>query len=253
MPEIAIIMVEPENQGNIGAVARAMKNFGLKELYLVRPKDEIGDLARKMAANAQDILDNAKIVMSFEEIRHEFNLIYGTTAVPAKRSTNVLRITMTPSQFAKLISEARGKVAILLGRESHGLSNQELEECDAIITIPTSIEYPTLNVAMAGTIIFYELFLQNKDGRKRGFKVVDKKTKEMLIEKINALISRTNLPPHKIRLIIRAFRNLIGKSVISDKEAGLLLTAFSRVDKAFLKMVGADGYKLACEGESDLG
>ncbi|MGB9724941.1 MAG: RNA methyltransferase [Nitrososphaeria archaeon] len=242
MPEIVVIMIEPENQGNIGAIARAMKNFGLRELYLVRPKDELGELARKMAANAQDILDNVKILMSFDEIKEKFDLIYGTTAVQARRSTNILRITITPSQFANLISGTKGKVAILFGRESHGLTNQELNECDAIVTIPTSLEYPTLNVAMAGAIIFYELF-QKIGGKKRGFRIADRKIKGMLVDKVNTLVSRTNLPPHKIRLITRAFRNLIGKSAISEKEAGLLLTAFSRVDKAFLKMVKEDGYK----------
>ncbi|MEM0385578.1 MAG: RNA methyltransferase [Nitrososphaeria archaeon] len=253
MPEITIIMVEPENQGNIGAVARAMKNFGLKELYLIRPKDEIGEFARRIAANAQDILDNAKILTSFEEVKKEFDLIYGTTAIPAKRSTNVLRITITPTQLANIISDAKGRIAILLGRESHGLSNQELEECDAVVTIPSSLEYPTLNVAMAGTIIFYELFQKMWYKKKSKFKMADKKTKELLIEKLKILVSRTNLPPHKIRLITRAFRNFIGKSVVSDKEARLLLTAFSRVDKAFLRKGENNGYKLTRKGKGDLG
>ncbi len=253
MPEIAIVMVEPENQGNIGAVARAMKNFGLKELYLVRPKDEIGEFARKIAANAQDILDNAKILSSFEEVKKKFNLIYGTTAIPAKRSTNVLRITITPTQLANTISNAKGKIAILLGRESHGLSNKELEECDAVVTIPSSQEYPTLNVAMAGTIIFYELFQKIRYRRKNKFRIVDNKTKELLIEKLKEIVSRTNLPPHKVRLIIRAFRNFIGKSVLSDKEARLLLTAFSRIDKAFLQKGKNNGHKFTCESKSNMG
>ncbi|MCX8188352.1 MAG: RNA methyltransferase [Nitrososphaeria archaeon] len=253
MPEIAIIMIEPENQGNIGAVARAMKNFGLKELYLIRPKDEIGEFARKIAANAQDILDNAKILTSFEEVKKRFNLIYGTTAISAKRSTNVLRITITPAQLANIISNAKGKVAVLLGRESHGLSNQELEECDAVVTIPSSQEYPTLNVAMAGTIIFYEIFQKIAYKKEGKFKMADKKTKELLIEKLKILVSRTNLPPHKIRLITRAFRNFIGKSVLSDKEARLLLTAFSRIDKAFLQKGENDGYKLTCKSKGNMG
>ena len=228
MAETIVGMLEPENQGNIGAIARSMKNFGLNQLYLINPKDILGVSSKRMAAHAQDILDNAKILMTLEDLKKECDLLYGTTAISAKRSANLIRNTITPSEFANLASSIKGRIAVLLGRESSGLSNNELEQCDSVITIPANKQYPTLNVAMAGTIIFYEIY---KVGRStQAFSAIDKITKENLLEKIRSIVSKTNLPQYKRIMVEQAFKNIIGKSAISKKEAGLLLTAFRRIE-----------------------
>jgi len=228
MAEIIVVMVEPENQGNIGAVARSMKNFGLRQLYLIGPKDCLGVDARKMASHAQDVLENAKILKNFGELKKDCNLIYGTTAIPAKRPSNLTRNTMTPSEFASLVASIDGKIAILLGRESTGLSNRELEDCDAVITIPADLQYSTLNVSTAGAIIFYEIY--KKIGQIKTSSLIDINSKENLLKRFKSIVSKTNLPEYKRNMTEQAFKNIIGKSAISKKEAGLLLTALNRVD-----------------------
>jgi TrmH family RNA methyltransferase len=228
MAEIIVVMIEPENQGNIGAVARSMKNFELRQLYLINPKDEIGVDARKMASHAQDVLGNAKILKNLKELKKECSLLYGTTAISAKRPSNLTRNALTPSEFASLISSTDGKIAILFGRESRGLSNRELDYCDAVITIPANILYSTLNVSTAAAIIFYEIY--KKIGRITLSSTIDLNTKENLLKRFKGIISKTNLPDYKRSMIEQAFKNTIGKSSISRKEAGLLLTALNRID-----------------------
>lgn len=227
MAEVMVAMIEPENQGNIGAVARGMKNFGLRRLYLINPKEGLGVEARKMASHAQDVLENLKILKNFEELKKECSLLYGTTAIPAKRPSNLTRNTMTPSEFASLVSSINGNVAIILGRESSGLSNRELEACDAVITIPADLQYSTLNVSTAGAIIFYELY---KNMGQMTSSLIDINTKENLLKRFKSIVSKTNLPEYKKSMTVQAFKNTIGKSAVSKKEGGLLLTALNRVD-----------------------
>jgi TrmH family RNA methyltransferase len=227
MAEIIVAMIEPESEGNIGSVARGMKNFGLSQLYLINPKEGIGVYSRKMAAHAQEILDNTKILENLEELEKECDLIYGTTAITAKRPSNIRRNVISPSEFARIASSINGRIAVLLGRESSGLSNMELERCDAVISIPADEQYPTLNVATAGGIIFYEIF---KAGRRiQASPSIDRPTKENILDEFRSIISRTNIPEYKRHLIEQAFKSLIGKSAVSKKEAGLLLMAFHRV------------------------
>ena len=86
------------------------------------------------------------------------DVVVGTSSVAAKSSSNVSRVAITPKQLAERIVSAKGTVAIVFGRESSGLTNQELEACDFIVTIPASQDYNVLNVATAASIIFYEIF-----------------------------------------------------------------------------------------------
>ncbi|MEM3403554.1 MAG: TrmJ/YjtD family RNA methyltransferase [Nitrososphaeria archaeon] len=229
MVDIAIAMMEPENEGNIGAVARAMGNFALSKLYLINPKIHIGINSRKMAAHAQSILDNAIILSNIASLKEEYDLLYGTTAILAKRPSNIKRNVLKPDDFAKLVSKIKGKVIILLGRESSGLSNEELEYCDAVITIPACEDYPTLNVATASAILFYELYKNNTEIK--GLPLMNKRTKKLLLEKFLAVISQTNLPAYKKKLVGKAFKNILGKSIITKKEGSLLITALNRVEK----------------------
>jgi len=238
MADIAIAMMEPENEGNVGAIARAMKNFDLNKLYLINPKIHISEYSRKIAVRAQNILDNARILPTIEKLKDEYDLLYGTTAIPAKRPSNIKRNILKPSDFAKLISNVKGRAVILLGRESSGLSNKELEYCDAVITIPACEDYPTLNVATAGAILFYELY-KNK-AKNEGFPTIDKKTRRLILEKFTKIVSQTNLPEYRKKLVGKAFKNILGKSIITKKEAGLLITALNRVEKELAIRVGKD-------------
>jgi len=239
LSNIAIIFLEAENEGNIGAIARAMKNFNLNKLILVNPKAEIGDTARMMAMHGEDILDKTKNVSSLEEAIRDADFIIGTTAISGG-DYNILRVNVPPEDMGNIVG-LRGKICIMFGRESRGLSNDELDRCDSIITIPSSSKYPTLNVAQAATIVFYELFKAFQSHRQTKYRKADRIEKEKLIDYFKELLRRANYPVRKQYIALRIFRSILGRSFISGRESHTLMGVFRRA----LKMLS----KTNCESE----
>jgi len=152
---LSFVLVEPREPGNIGASARAIKNMGFRNLCLVNPPSRLTDEARWFACNALDVLDTAR---SYPDLKHA---IQGSvTVVGTSRRTGKLRGVILPvEQGAKSIIERAqdGTVAILFGREDRGLLNEEVDECGMLLTIPTSREHRSLNLAQAVLIVAYEL------------------------------------------------------------------------------------------------
>lgn len=239
LSNIVIIFLEAENEGNIGAIARAMKNFSLNRLILVNPKAEIGDTARMMAMHGEDVLNKTKKVSSLEEAIRDADFIIGTTAISGG-DYNILRVNIPPEDMGD-IAGLRGKICIIFGRESRGLSNEELDRCDSIITIPSSSKYPTLNVAQAATIVFYELFKAFQSHRQIKYRKADRIEKEKLIDYFKELLERTNYPVRKQYIALRIFKNILGRSFISGRESHTLMGVFRRA----LKMLS----KINCESE----
>jgi tRNA/rRNA methyltransferase len=157
----------------------------------------------------------------------ESSLPIGTTARPGKSSRNVLRSTIDPTAVARRAISNKGKVAIVLGRDTTGLSNKELSLCDLTLTIPTNPEYPTMNVSHAAAVIFYELFkvCRKKNSKER---IPDKKAMNRLMGFFNELVARSELPTHRRKLANRAFRNIISRSFITQRETSLLMGVFRK-------------------------
>ncbi|ODN43796.1 tRNA (cytosine(32)/uridine(32)-2'-O)-methyltransferase TrmJ [Piscirickettsia litoralis] len=163
LPKVRIVLVETSHSGNIGAVARAMKNMGLGRLYLVSPKDFPSDQAYALSSHAEDVLDNAVVTTSLEEAIADCELVLGTSA----RERKVPWPLEEPRQMAKrVISEHnQHEIAIVFGRERTGLTNQELQRCHYHVHIPTNEEYSSLNLAQAVQVISYELRLAALDNK----------------------------------------------------------------------------------------
>ncbi len=151
---IRIVMVETTHPGNIGAAARAMKAMGYKNLYLVKPKIYPNAEATARAAGADDILTRAVVCESLEEALHGCVTVVASSARPRAISSPVF----TPREYASKLHEMvkLGPVALVFGRESSGLSNEELEHCNVILQIPTNPDFSSLNVASAIQILCYE-------------------------------------------------------------------------------------------------
>jgi len=150
---ISIILINITHPGNIGAAARAMKTMGIKHLALVQPKTFPSADATARAAGADDILANAQVFDSFEESLQDCHLILGTSA----RQRSLGWPTLTPKACAEKVSTSPGKVAVVFGRESIGLTNKELDLCHYLVQIPTHPTFSSLNVASAVQILAYEL------------------------------------------------------------------------------------------------
>jgi TrmH family RNA methyltransferase len=205
-----------------------MKNFNLKDLWIVNPKVPLDGEARAYAAHGVEILERARIVNDLEEATAGVELVVGSTAIPAKCSSNLI-ISITPFELAKKI-QTISSIAILFGRESSGLRNEELQKCDLVVTIPTDGTYRTLNVATAASIIFYELYKSNwkNDATQSSLKPAGEDIRKQLTERFSQMCEMSGIPSHKKKLAERAFRNILARSVISRREASLLLGVFRR-------------------------
>jgi TrmH family RNA methyltransferase len=154
--DIRFVLVEPSHPGNIGAVARGMKNMALRKLVLVRPRVFPHSEAVARASGATDVLDNAKVVGSLEEAIAGCGYIAATTSRDRDQNFRVLTVR---EAAPRLLDEAlRSPVAVLFGAERTGLTNEELDAAHLLLRIPGNPDYLSLNVAMAAQIVAYEIF-----------------------------------------------------------------------------------------------
>jgi tRNA (cytidine32/uridine32-2'-O)-methyltransferase len=152
---IRIILVNTSHPGNIGATARAMKNMGLRHLYLVDPETFPSAVATGRAVSAVDILESAVVTSTLEEAIKDCGLVIGASA----RSRRVPWPLLSPPQCAEKVADEchNNKVALVFGREDSGLTNEELQLCHYHVNIPADEEYSSLNLAAAVMVISYEV------------------------------------------------------------------------------------------------
>ena len=155
--QVRIILVEPLEAGNVGAAARAMKNFGFTDLWIVGGKTERTDnVSAWWAVGAIDVVEQATRVDTLEEALADCHLTVATTAVRGRQVYD----TMLPADVARLAEEKLGdahRIAIVFGREKWGLTGREVMLCQRTATIPTWPEFPTMNLAQSVAIFCYEL------------------------------------------------------------------------------------------------
>ena len=159
---IRIVLVKPSHPGNIGAVARAMKNMSLRRLYMVAPSDYPSFEASQRAASAGDVLEQAVVVDTLEQALQGCSLVAGTTA----RLRNVTWPQIDARACGELLytESAQHEVALVFGNERTGLLNEEMEQCQYLVNIPTSAEYASLNLAQAVQVMTYEIMMASRAG-----------------------------------------------------------------------------------------
>ena len=162
--QVRIVLINTSHPGNIGAVARAMKNMGFRRLYLVQPQQFPDPEAVWRSSGATDVLDGAVVVDSLEDAIAGCRLVVGASA----RERRIPWPVVTPRDLAREVCEggagAGGDVALLFGREDRGLTNEELQRCNWHVHIPANPEYSALNLAMAVQVITYELRMKFLEG-----------------------------------------------------------------------------------------
>ena len=229
---ISVILVEPEWASNVGAVARVMGNFDFKDLVLVDPKCNFLDLdGVKRAKHALPILKNAK-KMKWKGLE-KFDLLIATTSKLGS-DYNIPRLPIGASQLSLKLSKIdlkRRKVGILFGREGEGLHNDEIKRCDMIVSIPTSVKYPVLNLSHSVGIVLYELFKQgSKEKLGEKFDLITGTEKKKLLglidSKIQKMEFRTSDKRKNMKLL---WRKLIGKSFLTKREAFGLFGFFRKI------------------------
>lgn len=227
--KIYTVFVEPKTPGNIGFLARTMKNFGLKKLVLINPC-KLEDSAYYQAVHARELVEDAQVYGSIEEFieDNEITTLVGTTGT-AGGSYNIPRIPVTPDELASNIGSG-GNVALVFGREGEGLSNKELELCDVLVTIPTSEEYPIMNISHAAAIVFYEIFKQKKNYPIMDLDIADYKDKQVITDLCDEIISQLEYPEHKRRNVEIIAKRVIGRAFIAGREAKTLRGTLNRIN-----------------------
>ncbi|OOZ36180.1 tRNA (cytosine(32)/uridine(32)-2'-O)-methyltransferase TrmJ [Solemya velesiana gill symbiont] len=161
---VRIVLIETSHPGNIGAVARAMKNMCLEHLYLVQPKHYPSAEATARASGADDLLARAHVCEDLDEALKGCHLVVGASA----RLRSVEWPQLNPRECAeRAFQEAgQGEVALIFGRESSGLRNSELDRCQFLVHIPANEEYASLNLAQAVQVLSYEMHMASLQGKR---------------------------------------------------------------------------------------
>ncbi|WP_292465358.1 RNA methyltransferase [Methanolobus sp.] len=225
--DVRVVLVEPLYQGNVGSVARAMKNFGFSELVLVNPcKLEVE--SRAMSSHAWDLLQGATIVDSLEEAVDGASIVIGTTGIAGVAFDLHLRVpAYSPREIKTRLSGTQGTVAVLFGREDHGFSREELKMCDMIMTIPTSDIYPVMNMSHAVAVVLYELS-DIKAGENR---LAEASDLHLLYEHLFELLDDIQYPVHKKEKTKLMLKRIFGRAVLLEREVQTLRGVLRRVQR----------------------
>src|SRR5438132_3488298 len=230
LENIRIVLVRPRGSGNIGSIARAMKNMGQTELAIVGKARTRSFWARAMAVHGRDILGNVKRYDTIREAITDCALVVGTTC----RSGLYRKHSQTPRELAGEIIAAAStsKVALIFGPEDHGLSNKDLEHCQLLITIPTHPDYQSLNVAQAAVICLYEIYVASLS------QSLESTVQRALAEDVERLFDRMRKTLLKIGFLdsenpehmLLAFRRIFGRTGLEDKDVRILTGLFRQIE-----------------------
>jgi len=215
-----IILVNVENSGNVGAIARSMANFDLNKLILVEPKcNHLSSEAKNRAKHAQDILRKAKVVKKIPKMDY----LIGTSAISGTAYNP--RSPLTPKQLSEKIPN-KGKIGLLIGPESSGLSNKQILDCDFVVTIPASEKYPTLNISHACAVIFYELFKKEDNINE----LASGKDKEVLLGCVNKVLGKVKFSTKdKLKTQKIVWKRVLNKCFLTKREAFALIGFFKKI------------------------
>jgi tRNA/rRNA methyltransferase len=229
---VRIIMVEPHEAGNVGAAARAMKNFGFTDLTIVGSRELRTDtVSQWWAAGADDLVAKARRVDTLEEALADVHLAIATTAVRGRH----VHEQLTPSEAARVAEEtltAEQRLAIVFGREEWGLSGREVALCQRTASIPTSPEFATMNLAQSVAIFCYELG-KGLRPRQQDLEPATGELQELLHSTARTLLEELDFFGEKnADRMYGELRALAGRATLTTREASMLLSAIRRIRKA---------------------
>jgi len=233
---VRLVLVGTEGPVNLGFIARLAENFEVDEIYLVNPLAGVEEAAR-YAARAAHRLREARIVDRLDDALQGVSLSACTSAHKS-RGDDILRVAVSPRELARLAA-GRDLVAVVMGRESTGLTREEISKCDVLVNIPTSDRYPSLNLSNATAIILYELFHARISGHWRPRAQPDPHQKMLLIDYFSRIAGL--VAPHKQEEATRAFKAVLTRAEASLEEVRSLLYIMSRAWRRLSQEPGVQG------------
>jgi len=227
LSHIKIVLVETTHPGNIGAVARAMKNMAMANLWLVSPKIFPSADATSRASGADDVLAKAIVCKSLPEAIADCQIVIGASA----RIRTISWPEMTPRECAEHVvpNGSDNKIAIIFGRENSGLKNHELDLCHFLLRIPCNSEYSSLNIAAAVQVVCYELFVRADlhesvviGDRGKIPKATAMQMESFYMHLYQALTDIGFMHPDKSKSIMRRLRRIYNRVQLDTKELDIL-------------------------------
>jgi TrmH family RNA methyltransferase len=226
-------MVNTTEPGNIGAAARAMKNMMLTQLYLVAPSNYPSAVATARASGADDVLSNAIVCSSLEEALIGVNLVIGASARQRNIKWRQLDVIETCNEIQSSVVSNNQEVAVVFGTENSGLTNEELDLCSILMTIPGNPQYFSLNVASAIQVFAYQNYVSTVEGKfdntlgeLANFEDLNSfyKHLEQALEHLGYFDSKK--PQH---LLMRRLRRFFGRSVPEKEEVAILRGILNKI------------------------
>ncbi|WP_336037365.1 RNA methyltransferase [Halobacterium yunchengense] len=234
MSEPAVAVVDAATSGNVGTIARAMKNFGFEDLLLVDPPYLGRDSeAYGFAGHArEDVLPSAR-ELSFEDLVAEYHTV-GFTAITNEDATKHVRFPFrTPAELSESLADVEADTALVFGRERVGLTNDELARIDEVASIPANHEYPVMNLGQAATVALYELRglamdeTQLPDVERHR---ADEEAVERLYEHAEGFLAAVDYPEEKREKVMRMLRRLAGRAHPTGREVNTILGLMRRAE-----------------------
>ena len=226
-----IILLEPQLEENIGAVARAMLNFNLHNLRIIKKNWKPNKISLKNSAKADEILKNAQVFKNLEEAINDLQFVFATSNRKRDLNTDVVNL----KQGTKIINNYKNsKVGVLFGPERSGLTNEHIALCDKIIEIPLNKNFKSLNLAQSVLLIAYELF--NLSLSKINLvKIKKTKKKELLIffKVLQNYLEKGNFfkVKEKKKIMMRNIKTIFNKAELTEKEIKILLGIIKNLTK----------------------
>ena len=238
LDRVRIVLVNTTHPGNIGGAARAMKNMGMSQLYLVDPYRYPHDEATRRASNADDVLEGAVVVKSVQEAIEGCDLVIGTSA-------RERRIPWPLKDPRACVAEAASprhqrNIAILFGREHSGLTNEELAMCQLHLHIPTNPDYSSLNLAAAVQVVAYECRMlaqqeavEVSEGSGWDMPLADAGDVERMHEHMAKTLAQINfIDPANPKQALTRLRRMFSRIRLDEMEVSILRGMLNRIDKA---------------------
>lgn len=251
MPDISVILVGPQGDANIGACARAMKNFGLTDLRLVGPVRHKTKPAYTWAVDAKDVLEGATVFHDLDDALGDISYAVAFTRRLGRTRKRHMPLRIAAKKIADMAR--RRSVALIFGQEDCGLSNEDIGRADIVVTIPTSQKLPSINLAQAAIIACYEIFTNRTEGGKsassakksvfsdrRTWQFAPRAEIDPLIGKLSralSILSYEDSATHPLKSkIINQFKKLFGRAGLTKRDIRMFEGLLARIES----MVSSD-------------
>ena len=240
--QICIILVRPMHEGNIGAVARCMRNFGITNLRIVGTDIQLTEIARKRAKHASSILEEIAYFDDLKSSTADLSLVIGTSGKRELGDKTQHRHFLLPDEIPSRVQEHSGSVGIVFGPEGKGLLNDELRECEILVSIPTWEGYPIMNLSHAVAVICYSWFLNsNSNIDFKESRTLSPGLRNRFREEVGRLARVAPTQDHRRKSIEDTLIRVIMRGLPKEEEISRILSVITAAANAFEEVGSHEG------------